>query len=114
VAKSKIPNPQARRHLIEREIPAERASGIADAYLADEREIEAVDFLAKAGADERLAELRTSAIAAGDLFLVRAVAQAMEEPLERDEWHSLAAAAAAAGKDRYATEAGRQAERVED
>jgi len=114
VAKPKIPNPLARRHLIERELPAERALAIAEAYLAEARDFEAVDFLAQAGATDRLAELRRGAIAAGDAFLLRAVAQAMEQAPEPDEWRSLAAAAAGEGKDRYAVEAGRQAERVED
>ena len=50
----------------------------------------------------------------GSTPLLRAVAQAMEQAPEPDEWRSLAAAAAGEGKDRYAVEAGRQAERVED
>ena len=53
-------------------------------------------------------------IAAGDVFLLRALAEVMEEPPEREEWVALAAAASAAGKDRYAAEASRQAERGED
>jgi hypothetical protein len=114
VAKSKIPDPLARRHLIERELPADRALAIAEAYLADSRETEAIDFLAQAGAADRLAELRRSAIAAGDAFLLRAVAHAIDEAPEPGEWRELAAAAAAQGKDRYAVEAGRQADRVED
>lgn len=114
MAQSKIPGPLDRRHLIEREIPADRALAIADAYLAEDRTLEAVEFLAKAGARERLAELRGGAIAAGDLFMLRALAEAMQEPPERQEWAALAAAAAAAGKHRYAAEAGRQAERGED
>jgi hypothetical protein len=114
VARSKIPNPLERRHLIEREIPAGRALAIAEAYLEQGRGIEAVEFLAKAEAHERLLELRREVIAAGDVFLLRALAEVMEEPPEREEWLALAAAASAAGKDRYAAEASRQAERGED
>lgn len=113
MAKSKIPDPLARRHLIERDLPAERALAIAEAYLAESREIEAIEFLAQAGATDRLAELRRSAISAGDAFLLRAVAKAMEEAPEPDEWRALAAAATAQGKDCHAVEAGRQADRVE-
>jgi hypothetical protein len=114
VAKSKIPGPLERRHLIERELSADRALALAEAYLEQGRTVEAVDFLVKAEASERLAELRRDAVAAGDVFLLRALAEVMEEPLEREEWAALATAAAAAGKDRYAAEAGRQAERGED
>jgi hypothetical protein len=113
VAQSKIPGPLERRHLVERELAADRALAIGEAYLEQDRMVEAIDFLAKAGAGQRLAELRRDAVAAGDVFLLRALAEAMQEPPEREEWASLAAAAAA-GKDRYATEAGRQAERGED
>ena len=114
MARSKIPNPLVRRHLIERELPADRALAIAEAYLEQGRGVEAVEFLAKAEAHERLLELRREAIAAGDVFLLRALAEMMEEPPEREEWAALAAAASAAGKDRYAAEASRQAERGED
>ena len=108
VAKSKIPGPLERRHLIE------RALAFAEAYLEQDRSVEAVEFLAKAEAHERLAELRRDAVAAGDVFLLRALLEVMEDPPEREEWTALATAAAAAGKDRYAAEATRQAERGED
>ena len=114
MARSKIPGPLERRHLIERELSADRALALAEAYLEQDRTFEAVDFLAKADAAERLAELRCDAVAAGDVFLLRALAEAMEDPPEREEWAALATAAAAAGKDRYAAEGGRQAERGED
>ncbi len=114
MGKSKIPGPLERRHLIERELSADRALAIAEAYLEQGRSVEAVEFLAKAEAHERLAELRHEAVATGDVFLMRAVAEMLEEPPEREEWAALATAAAAAGKDRYAAEAGRQAERGED
>ena len=114
MAQSKIPGPLERRHLIERELSADRALALAEAYLERGRTVEAVDFLAKAEAPERLAELRRDAIAAGDVFLLRALAEVMGEPAEREEWTALATAATAAGKDRYAAEASRQAERGED
>ncbi len=114
MAKSKIPNPLERRHLVERELPTPQALAIADAYLAENRATEAPDVLRLAGADERLAELRSEAVSSGDAFLLRAVARAMEAPPKREEWRRLAEAAAAAGKERYAEEARRQAERGED
>ncbi len=114
MAKSKIPNPLERRHLVESELPPAQALAIADAYLAENRATEAPDFLRLAGADERLAELRSEAVSSGDAFLLRAVARAMEAPPKREEWRRLAEAAAAAGKERYAEEARRQAERGEE
>ena len=74
MAKAKIPDPLERRHLVEKELPPAQALAIAEAYLAEDRCIEAVDFLRIAGAGEQLAELRERAIADGDAFLLRAVA----------------------------------------
>ena len=108
MAKSKIPKPLERRHLIEREIPTAKAAKIAEAYLEERRRLEAVDFLAKAEDTEKLAQIRAEAVAEGDAFLLRAVAAALEEEPGGDEWSALADAAEAAGKERYAIEARRQ------
>ena len=114
MAKGKIPNPLERRHLVERELPPAQALAIAEAYLAENRSDEAADFLALAGAAERLAELRSEAVSSGDTFLLRTVAQLMEAPPGRAEWRRLAESAETAGKLRYAEEARRQAERGEE
>ena len=111
---AKIPNPLERRHLVEKELPADQARAIADAYLADGRSLEAIDFLKLAGAGEGLAELRSRALAEGDAFLLRAVANAQGRPPTRDDWQKLAAAATATGRERYALEARRQLERGGD
>lgn len=114
MARSKIPNPLERRHLIVKELPASQAQQIADAYLEQGRAVEAVDFLRKAEAAEPLAALRRQAIEGGDAFLLRAVGAAQGEPPARDEWRELAAAAEREGKEAYAVEARRQAERGDD
>jgi hypothetical protein len=114
VARSKLPDPLARRHLIERKLALPAALRLAEAYLEQGRSVEAVDFLMQAGADERLRALRREALESGDLFLLRAVAGAMGEPPDHDEWVALAAAAEAAGKERYAADARRQAARGEE
>jgi len=111
VARSKIPDPLKRRHLVERELPAAQALAIAEAYLEAERFVEATDFLRKAEAAERLAELRERALSGGDLFLLRSVARAMDAPPTRDEFRRLSESARAAGLERNADEAGRLAER---
>jgi hypothetical protein len=114
VAKSRIPDALERRHLVERELAPALALRIAEEYLAQGREIEAVDFLRKAQAAEKLAELRREAIARGDAFLLRSVAAASGAPATREEWLALAQGAAAAGKQRYADEGRRQAQRGEE
>ena len=114
MARSKLPDPLNRRHLVERELPAAQALDLATAYLGEGRRIEAVDFLRKAGAADRLAALRAEAIAEGDAFLLRRVAEGMGTPPSRDEWQALARAAESAGKGRYAAEARRQSEREEE
>ena len=113
MSRSKIPGPLERRHLIERELAPAQALKTAEAYLAEGRALEAVEFLAKAGDEEGLQALRREALEAGDLFLLRAVADAMGKAPDRDEWLTLAAAAEASGKQRYAVDARRQAERGE-
>jgi hypothetical protein len=114
VAKSKIPGPLARRHLIEKGLDAPAALAIAEAYLADGRKFEALDFLAKAEAREKLAELREEAISEGDTFLVQAIARHLREPSSSEEWQRAADAAEAAGKERYAATARRQAGREKE
>jgi len=114
MARSPIPNPLERRHLVERALSPEQARRIADGYLAEGRTVEAVDFLVKAEAEEALAELRARAVSEGDAFLLRATARARGEMPRREEWEALAEVAERVGKDRYAAEARRQAERGDD
>ena len=111
MAQFRLPNPLERRHLVERPIPPAQALRVAEAYLEEGRAVEALDFLRKAGARDRLAELRREAIEGGDAFLLRGVAAASGEPATREEWLALAEAASAAGKLRYADEARRQSQR---
>ena len=114
MAKAKIPDPLERRHLVEKELPPAQARAIAEAYLAEDRCVEAIDFLQIAGAGEQLAELRKRSIAEGDAFLLRAVAGAQGKPPTRDDWEKLEAAATASGRERYAVAARRQLERGND
>jgi hypothetical protein len=112
VPKSSIPDPLERRHLIERKLEPARALAIAEAYLAEERAQEAVAFLARAQATDRLQELWGLALSHGDPFLLREVAAALGREPDGASWGRLAEAAAAAGKDRYAAEARRQEARL--
>jgi hypothetical protein len=114
LARAKIPGPLERRHIIERKLSGVQALRHAEAYLAEGRRLEAIDFLRLAGATEQLQTLRREAVESGDVFLLRSVATAMGAEPEREEWLAVAEAAAAAGKDRYAVEARRQADRGED
>jgi hypothetical protein len=110
----KIPDPLMRRHLIEREQPPAQALRLAEAYLEQDRALEAIEFLHKAGAEDRLVEIRRGAVESGDVFLLRELARLTGAEPERGEWRELAEAAGAAGKERYAAEARRQAERGEE
>jgi hypothetical protein len=113
MAKPRIPDPLARRHLVERALDPSRARALADAYLAADRALEALAFLVKAADRERLAALRDAAIAEGDAFLLREVAAALGEEIDAATWRAAAEGAAAAGKDHYANEARRQAAALE-
>jgi hypothetical protein len=110
MAKSAIPDALSRRHLLERQLPPAHARRIADAYLAAERKLEALDFLRRAEATDALEALREASIEAGDAFLLRQIGAACARPVTRDEWLRTAEAAARQGKERYASEARRSAE----
>jgi len=77
MAKKKLPDPLRRRHLVEQPLDPSRALQIAEAYLEDDRAIEAVAFLLKAEARERLAALREQAVRDGDAFLLREISTAL-------------------------------------
>jgi hypothetical protein len=96
--RSAIPDPLRRRHLLEEPLEPARALAFAEAYLAEDRVWEAVDFLRKADARDRLGELRERAVATGDPFLLRQVSAALGEEPGRERWRALAEAARAAGK----------------
>jgi hypothetical protein len=70
--------------------------------------------LVKAEAHDRLREIVEQAVRQGDAFLLREASRALGEEPTREQWRGLAASAAAAGKERYAAEAQRQAERSEE
>jgi len=111
MAKSVLPDPLERRHLIERELTPAAASKIAEAYLAEERVWESIAFLLKAGARDRLLELAEQASRAGDSFLVRELCRAAGQAPTPEGWSETAGAARAAGKDLFAAQAQRLADR---
>lgn len=114
MARSAIPDPLDRRHLLEGEVDVRRAQRIADAYLEEKRRMEALAFLGRAEDRERLAAIADEAVEEGDLFLLRAASRALGEDPPADAWERLARAAEARGKDRYAADARRQAARREE
>ena len=109
--KSKLPNPLERRHLIEKELPADQALAIAKAYLEDDRRAEAVVFLGKAGAEDELRALADQAIEDGDGFLLGEVSRVQQHEPDPEVWARLEASARRLGKLRYAESASRQANR---
>lgn len=111
---SKIPDPMSRRYLIERDLEAAEALAIAEAYLAEGRAPEAIVFLAKAGAGDRLAALGEQAIEQGDAFLLREVARATGREPSAQQWLSLSEAAESSGHLLYAITARRQATRGDE
>ncbi|MDP6980574.1 MAG: hypothetical protein QF570_18585 [Myxococcota bacterium] len=114
MARPSIPSPLDRRHLLEQDLDARRASQIAEAYLAEGRKNEALDFLVKAGDPEALKRLVGDAVDDGDAFLLQSVYRALGEEPDRATWARCADAAEAKGKHRYATTARRNAARGED
>jgi hypothetical protein len=100
--------------MIERDQSPEQALAIAEAYLADDRLEEAVIFLGKAGADDRLDALTEQAVELGDVFLLSEIARVRGHEPEPAVWQRLAESARRAGKDVYAETAERHAHRSDD
>ena len=113
MANAQIPAPLVRRYLLEKALDPSEALGIAEAYLADERTMESLAFLAAAEAWERLAEVREAVIASGDAFVLRSIAVLEGREPSPEEWSRLEEAAKAAGKMVYADTARRQSQRQE-
>jgi hypothetical protein len=113
MAKSSIPNPLERRHLVERPMEPDAALRLAEIYVGEGRSWEAIAFFAKAGARDRLLALLEQATGEGDAFMVRELERALGEEVTSDRWRAVAEAAVAAGKDRFAAQARRLAERGE-
>jgi hypothetical protein len=113
VARRKIPDPLTRRLLLENPMDAGRARAIAEAYLAEDRAVEALAFLAKAEDREGLARVRDAAVEAGDVFLLREAALALGEEIDAARWRTTAERAESLGKEHYATEARRHAAALE-
>jgi hypothetical protein len=106
-----VPDPLARRHELEKALDPAKARAIAEAYVAEKREIEAIAFLKKAGASDALEKLAAAAIERGDAFLLREACSALGREPERDAWERLGRAAEMQGREKYAAEAKRQVER---
>jgi len=109
LAHSKLPDPLARRHLMEGGLDPEKARAYGDAYLEAGREVEAVDFYQMAEAKEPLEALQSQAIERGDVFLMRAASAALGDDPSAATWLQLAEAAAAAGREKDAESAQRLA-----
>jgi len=109
--KGALPDPLARRHELEKPLDPARSRAIGQAYVAEKREVEAIAFFRKAGAQDALEKLCAIAVERGDSFLLREACAALGREPELGSWQRLAAAAELQGRERYAAEARRQVER---
>jgi len=100
LANVKLPDPLARRHLLEGKLDAAKARDLGEAYLAADRELEAIDFLARADATDLLESIQSGALSSGDVFLFRVATGALGADPGAEVWTHLAEAASAAGRER--------------
>ncbi|MDE0886012.1 MAG: hypothetical protein OSB70_10810 [Myxococcota bacterium] len=114
MAKTTIPDPIKRRHLIEQDLGEAQCLALADAYEAEGRTFESLQFLEKAGAKERLTELVERAVESGDAFLLKQLSDLLGEDPGTQRWSSLAEAAERQGLGRYAEMAHRHARSSEE
>jgi len=105
---SDLPRPLERREILYGQAtPRERLLELAEAYFAEGRLFDAVDFFAQARGREGLARIKGRALAEGDAFLLRRVQEAMPELVGAADWQLLEASARSAGKLLYAERASR-------
>ena len=109
MAKTVIPDALKRRHLMEQEADEKQSLALAEVYIEAGRVQEALSFLSKAGATNRLEDLADRAVADGDAFLLKQIGDFLSHEYESATWLSLADAADAKGKLLYAEAARRQA-----
>ncbi len=109
MAETKLPDPLSRRHLLDGEIDPSRVKALGAAYLEAGREIEAIEFLARAKDREALEALQDAAVERGDVFLMRSASAGLNEEPSVDRWRALAEAATAAGRHKDAETARRLA-----
>lgn len=102
MAKTKLPDPLSRRYLLEREIEPAKARALAEAYLEAGREIEAIEFFARAQVDEPLRSLQATAIERGDVFLMKSASEALKEEPAAGTWRTLEESARREGRERDA------------
>lgn len=109
MAKKSIPDPLKRRHLIEQDMAPAESVAVADAYLEEGRAMEAITFLVKAEATDRLEALVEQAVNDGDAFLLKQLADAMGKDPGSARWNAAADTAEQTGKLLYAEMARRHA-----
>jgi hypothetical protein len=114
MAQRVIPDPLKRRHLIEQDLDESRSLAIAEAYEAEGRTVEALQFFVKAGARARLGLVADAAVAAGDAFLLKQIADILGEDQGQARWGMLRDAAKEKGLERYAEMALRHARSGEE
>lgn len=105
MAKMQFPDPLSRRHLLEGDLDEAKAAALAKDYLDNGREIEAIEFFAKAGDRDALVKLQGVAIERGDVFLMKAASAGLDDEPSAERWRKLADAARAAGRNRDAESA---------
>jgi hypothetical protein len=102
LAETKLPDPLSRRLLLDGETDPSRLKALGTAFLEAGREIEAIEFLAKAEDRESLRTLQDAAVERGDVFLMKSASAGLKEEPPVARWRTLAEAATAAGRHRDA------------
>ena len=109
MAETKLPDPLSRRHLLDGDTDPSRIKALGTAFLEAGREIEAIEFLARAKDRESLEALQDAAVERGDVFLMKSASAALSEEPSVERWRALAEGATAAGRLRDAEAAHRLA-----
>lgn len=106
-----LPDAIERRNILYGEkATAEQRINLGDAYLAAGRQLDALEFYARAEHQPGIAKIREVAVAEGNTFLAARLEQLGLPGLSPEQWQSLADNAASRGLELYAEKARKRAE----
>jgi hypothetical protein len=105
-----MPDYRAKQNLLfGKEVKPQELARIGREFLEAGWLSDAIDFLAKAGDDESLSDIRARAIEEGDVFIFRRVLKASGTTAEEKEWREIGDCALLLEKLQFAREAYRMA-----
>ena len=101
MAKSELPDPQAKREMLHGEKPVE-CQKYGDMFFEAQRYNDAIDFYARDGLKDGLRRVKDVALESGDYFLLKRISNLLPDEVGEQDWEKLAISAESHGKLNFA------------